>query len=81
MKMVSIQKDRKMVLSRQTLYRACVKTIHYQHLNVRDSDGQWGLNLDWSSYKRALEREWGGGGGGGVFNGEQQTQRTPERLR
>ncbi len=55
------------ILSRQTLYRACVKTINYQHLkNVRDS--KWTMMFEsgsspkgswWSLYKRPIEKRVG----------------------
>lgn len=55
------------VLSRQTLYRACVKTINYQHLkNVRDS--KWTMVFEsgsspkgsWRSlYKSPIEKRVG----------------------
>ncbi len=55
------------ILSRQTLYRACVKTINYQHLkNVRDS--KWTMMFEsgsspkgsWRSlYKRPIEKRVG----------------------
>ncbi len=60
MKMFPYRKTGRMVVSQDKhLYRACVKTIHYQHLNVRDSDGQW-----FESDVVVQESHWKGGGGG-----------------